>query len=269
MSSETTSIALELEDTLSTLPQQQGLIAILDALGAANYSRDAINRFLNSRQIVLDQLRAKAPKVQGIDANLITTFTFNDTVVIVCPTNAPVSLKNVRGFSELVRRFAVKSLEHGILFRGSIAIGTFFVDGETNTVMGDAVTDAASWYDSTDWMGITATPQATLLIQSLIEQGGDTMEHLIVDYSVPMKDQRVIRLKAVNWPKAFFVKGITPCVGDEKPRAKCLALLINQGVPKGTESKYFNTMAFFDHCNKLRREQQKKKVATKPIKHKA
>jgi hypothetical protein len=113
--------------------QQQGLIAILDALGAANYSREKITQFLKSRELVLEQLRHKAANLRGVDASLITTFTFNDTVLILYQTKAPVTLQDVKGFRELLRRFAVKSLEHGILFRGSLSIGPFYVDGASNT----------------------------------------------------------------------------------------------------------------------------------------
>lgn len=78
----------------------------------------------------------------------------------------------------------------------------------------------------------------------------------MVDYPVPLKDQRTLSLKAVNWPKAFSVEGMTPCGPGEKVRAKCLSLLANHRVRNGTESKYFNTVAFFDHCEKLRRRKK-------------
>ena len=133
------------------------------------------------------------------------------------------------------------------------------MDGATNTVMGKAVTDAAAWYDKADWVGVTATPHATMLIRSLMEQGEDDLEHLMVDYPVPFSDRSSLILKAVNWPKAFYVNGLRPCAHGEKPRAKCLALLAKQGVPRGAESKLFNSLAFFDHCVKLWRRQRMKK----------
>jgi hypothetical protein len=80
----------------------------------------------------------------------------------------------------------------------------------------------------------------------------------MVDYPVPLKDRSVLSLKAVNWPKAFFVRGMTPCAAGEEPRAKCLSLLARHGVPRGTESKYFNSVTFFDHCVKLWHRQRKK-----------
>jgi len=240
------------------MQQQQGLIAILDALGAANYSGEELAQFLKSRELVREQLNDKAVRLGGRQlANRVITFTFNDTILIVYQTERPekpVNLKDVQRFGELLRRFAVKSLAQGIFFRGAIAIGRFYVDRDTNTVMGEAVTDAAAWYNLADWIGIMATPHGRLLIQSLTEQGHGDIGRLMVDYPVPLKDGSVLSLKAVNWPKAFFVRGMTPCAAGEKQRAKCLSLLARHDVPRGTESKYFNSVKFFDHCAELRKQ---------------
>jgi hypothetical protein len=148
--------------------------------------------------------------------------------------------------------FAVKSLEHGILFRGAFASGSFYVDKTTSTVLGDAVSDAAAWYDQADWMGITATPHATLLIRSLFGESGLDLSHVLIDYAVPLKDGTNRPLMAVNWPMAFFVRGVRPkrCANGEQPKVVCLSLLVEHGVPKGTEFKYFNTVKFFDDCAK-------------------
>lgn len=238
---------------------KQGLVTILDALGASKYKGREIGQFQKSRELVLDELRDKAVQKFGpIDAHRVTTFTFNDTVVIVHRTEGAVGLQDVQAFGELIRRFAIRSLANGILFRGSIAIGQFYVNSRTNIVMGDSVADAAAWYERADWIGIAATPQATLIIQSLIEQGHKDIGHLMVDYPVPFKDRPPITLKAVNWPKAFFVRGMTPCATSEEQRAKCLSLLAQHGIPSGTESKYFNSIKFFDDCVGLWYKERKK-----------
>jgi hypothetical protein len=108
-------------------PQQQqerGVIAILDALGAANYSEKEIARFLRSRELVLGLLNEKAETVLGeIDADLVTTFTFNDTVVVVYRINRRATLKDVQAFCTLLRKFIIDPLVHMILFRGSISFG--------------------------------------------------------------------------------------------------------------------------------------------------
>ncbi|HVE70538.1 MAG TPA: hypothetical protein VNI54_04150 [Thermoanaerobaculia bacterium] len=137
-----------------------------------------------------------------------------------------------------------------MLFRGSIGIigiGSFYVNDDTNTVMGSAVTDAAAWYDRADWMGVHATPQASITIDALADYDPESVQYVVVDYDVPFKDIGRISLKTVNRPKAFFVPGLTPCADDEEPARKLRALLAKHPVPRGTERKYFHTIEFFDH----------------------
>jgi hypothetical protein len=122
--------------------------------------------------------------------------------------------------------------------------------------MGTAVTDAAAWYDSADWVGINATPYATLVIQALPKRRGGDIERVLVDYLVPFADRPPLKLKAVNWPKAFYVRGVRPGGTSKDARAKCLSFLTVHGVPKSTEAKHFNSMAFFDHCVSLWKRQR-------------
>jgi hypothetical protein len=246
------------------MEQKQGIIAVLDALGAATYNDSEIEQFLESRERVLKLLERKANSkaVRGdINIDSVTTFTFNDTVLIVYCTPKSATLDDVQHFCLLLRKFMVGSLVQGILFRGSVSIGNFYVDDDSNTVMGTAVTDAAAWYDSADWVGINATPHATLVVQALLH-GGKDLDRVLVDYPVPLKGRPSLDLKVVNWPKAFYVKGLKPVEEDEDPRAKCLELLADHKVPKGTESKHFNTVAFFDYCIGLYKKQLKKKRKT-------
>jgi hypothetical protein len=228
-------------------PTTTGLVAILDALGAAAYSEIEIEQFLKSRQTVLDLLNQKLEGVTGrISTDRLKIFTFNDTIVIVFLTAASATLSDVEAFCKLLRKFMIDSFRHRILFRGSISAGAFYgVDDESNTVMGPAISDAASWYERADWIGIHATPHATIIIDALLEGSGQDIEHVMIDYDVPLRDQRV-RLKAVNWPKGFWVKGVKP-EGPQKGRAALLSFLSQHPVPVGTESKYRHALDFFDH----------------------
>jgi hypothetical protein len=240
------------------MKERTGFIAILDALGAANYSSEEIAQFLESRKRVLSLLGSKADAVlRRVEESRVSTFIFNDSVVIACTADSPPSWDDIRAFGLLLRHFEVNSIANGILFRGALAIGTFYSDNPTNTIMGKAVTDAAAWYDKADWIGIAATPHASLLIRSRL--GAKDVENVLIDYPVPMKDKTVLSLRAVNWPKGFYVKGLRPLRDAEDPKAKCLELLSRSGIPRGTEGKYFNTVAFFDHCVQHYKDQRKRK----------
>jgi hypothetical protein len=117
--------------------------------------------------------------------------------------------------------------------------------------VGEAVTDAAAWYERANWIGIHATPRATILIDTLTEeeQNQDQKSELasvLLDYEVPMKDKARPRVKASNWPKAYFVQSLSPCAPGQSRRGKLRDLLSKHLVPLGTEEKYFNTIAFYD-----------------------
>lgn len=233
--------------------KQNGIIAVLDALGASNYSDADIQVFLKSRENIMTLLEEKIEEMSDrIDRNDIDIFTFNDTILIAYKTNyLEPSLRQIGPFFNILRKFFVDSLSHKILFRGSVAIGTFYVDNKTNTVLGQAVSDAAAWYEKADWAGIHATPKATIIIQRWLERRSALQEHLMLDYDVPLKDGKFIRVKSVNWPKVFFIESLSPCRIGEKEREKLLQMLSEHSVPLGTEHKFFNTIDFFDHAVKI------------------
>lgn len=227
--------------------RQNGIIAILDALGAASYGDAEVRRFIKSRDLVLQALNEKAEESFGdVDPQAVTTFTFNDTVLIVLKSPDGPTIDDIGAFFSMLRKFIADSLVNNILFRGSVSIGSFYVNDQTNTVMGQAVTDAAAWYEQADWIGVNATPRASLIIEGWLEGAKSRRKHLLIDWDIPLHGGRTIRAKAVNWPRAFLVPRISPCAKGEHPRKKLLELLSLHPVPRGVEAKYTNTLLFFD-----------------------
>lgn len=234
---------------MNTIKKKHGIVAILDALGAANYDDSEIAEFLESRQVVLRLLRDKSESVaQALEVAHVKTYTFNDTMLIVLESvgDRPTA-EEIKAFVTVLRKLLVDSLKRRILFRGSFAIGEFYEDSSTNTILGKAVTDAASWYDKADWIGILATPRSTIYLDQLMEDKNNSFRHLLVDYPVPLSENKSIRFWCVNWPKVFWIPSITPCKSDEKPRESFLGMLSRFHVPRGTESKHFHAIAFFDY----------------------
>ena len=231
---------------------KHGIVAILDALGAASYDDKEIQEFLESREVVIRLLRSKAERVAEIlSVARVKTYTFNDTILIVlaCGEERPSS-EEIQAFVSVLRKLLVDSLKRRIMFRGAFAIGPFYEDSATNTILGKAVTDAAAWYDKADWIGILATPRTTVLIDHLLEKLGKPMQSILVTYDIPLSSGSVIKLWTVNWPKVFWVASITPCMSGEKPRESFLQLLSAFRIPRETESKHFNAISFFDHVAK-------------------
>src|SRR5438093_6617885 len=110
-----------------------------------------------------------------------------------------------------------------ILLSRSVGVGEFYrVDERANTLMGPALTDAATWYERADWIGIHTTPYATIFLDALLQRERYKLEYALVDYQVPFKDKNRMRLKAVNWPKGLF---LNHGKNREQARAAMLHLL--------------------------------------------
>lgn len=255
------------EVSLKFPDKQHGIVGILDALGAANYSDKEIKRFIQSQPIVIKLLKEKSERVAvRLDVNKVTTFTFNDTVLIVLKSAFPKpSPDEIIAFLEVLRKFLVDSFVNNILFRGAFAVGSFYQNEDTNTILGEAVTDAATWYNKADWIGIISTPRTSVYIDYLMEkhQKSLKLKHLILNYDVPMSNGEAKNLKTVNWPKVFWVDGITPCQPNKSKRETLLKLLSKYNMPEGTEQKYYHAIQYFDHImKKLKLENRPTKIST-------
>lgn len=213
----------------------------MDVLGAASYSEEEVQQFLRSRERVLTLLGKRLEGMRYGNPRNVDVFTFNDTILISYKTTPKSKLlPQIVWFFIILRYFFIESLSHSILFRGAVGIGTFYVNKASNTVMGQAVADAAAWYDKADWIGIHATPKATLVIKSLA--GCEPRTAGMRDYSVPLKDGKRVQVVAVDWPAAFGDLRGQP---SKHVTEDFLNLLCQHRIPFGTEDKYYNTLEFF------------------------
>jgi len=80
-------------------------------------------------------------------------------------------------------------------------------------------------------------------------------------YQVPLHGGERLDTFAINWPKILMVPSLTPWKDGLSPRVQLLRSLARHKVPLGTEQKYLNTLAFFDHSLKLEID-DKKRIAT-------
>jgi hypothetical protein len=231
--------------------EKNGIVAILDALGVANYTDpQKIQEFIDSSDLLLETLLRKYEGLSvKFETEQVKTYTFNDTILVLLESRNNWR-SEILTFVAGMRKFFVDSLMKKILYRGSIAIGQYVENAESHTVLGDAVSDSAAWYDKADWIGIMATPHASILIEKAKYEHEvdkkESWEGYLVDYDVPMMNKGNLKLKVVNWPKIFFISDLSPVNFSQDPRAKLIDLLSEHKIPYGTEGKYLNTISFFD-----------------------
>jgi hypothetical protein len=233
-----------------SLKPTHAFVAILDALGVRTYSKQQVKIFLESRQLVLEAAATLAEKhLNRFDKLRLSRFAFQDTVIICyrIDDTSPRCIPDFETACHLLRAFEMLSLRRGVLFRGAYSLGeVYHVSEADNTVMGPAVSDAAAWYEKADWIGVHATPEASQISDNLIQSSTSDLAHVLVDYPVPMNDRSTRNLRAINWPKGFYVEDLAP-PGPEGGKEKLETLLgLLPASSDTTRRKHSNAVDFFD-----------------------
>jgi hypothetical protein len=102
------------------------MVAVLDALGASSFREDEIKTFIDSQEIILRSLTEKAESIWGEDLRqeMVSTFTFNDTIVIALTLDRAPTTGDVARFFILLRKFFTVSIINGILFEVLFQLGS-------------------------------------------------------------------------------------------------------------------------------------------------
>lgn len=233
--------------TTSSPKEKFGLVILLDALGASAFTSDQIKTFLSTRSEVNSIVKGLARQIpKEVKLGNPVIFTFGDTLVITIPITLKADVqKQITIAILLMRRYLFHSLLHKVLFRGAFSIGHYIVDPRSNTVMGEAVSDAAQWYERADWMGLSSTPKTNTEIEyHLGDEALDDFKYLF-KYPVPMKSGAEMELYCISWPGAFFDKTIRKMTTEPSPRKWFLSLLKDLSYPATASAKYEHAKEFF------------------------
>jgi hypothetical protein len=236
--------------------EQFGFVAVLDALGVSNYKIDEARKFIENKNALISELKEKAENIRKsftINAEgryefpEMTISTFGDTLVICWPTGREkAAVVKFPAIAEWLQSAIVFGLKREILLRGSISIGDYIIDNGDRTVLGPAIADAHAWSEEANWFGIILTPYCQIYLGSVLENRAMieatkvNNDILCVKYDVPLRDGKK-EMYAISWPFFFMV------TFTELPGPVTLSILLTKfSIPKGMESKYENSIQFFN-----------------------
>lgn len=248
------------------MDKQFGFVAILDALGVSDYRIEECSSFISQKNKLLEELEKANSEISSIFTNEVsptvsrsishhkfvfpkmTVTTFGDTIII-CWSTGPGKepLIMFPGIALWLQRAVVLGIKFGILLRGSISVGEYLVDGNTNntSILGPAIADANAWSGEADWFGVILTPHCRILLTTLLENEAMknatslNTDQWCVKYSVPLHQGKK-ELLTISWPLFFFINETTG------PGLVRLSELLSEfSIPKGVESKYENSIEFF------------------------
>lgn len=226
--------------------RQNGVIILLDSLGtrgilASRTPQVVVNDWREIVQL-FEQTTAAAATAAGPACTNWRVLTFSDTIMITLAGSTTDGLLAgdlilSAGATIFVPFYA--ALLRGVFLRGALAAGVFYQDG--SKVIGPAIDEAAAWYETTDWIGVSATPSFGHYLE-LLERRGTDVSDSFVRYQIPFR-QTPYRGWAFAWPKRAATRG-----SDVKTVA--LEAFVRHAGSLGAEvaPKYRNTLAFIDHC---------------------
>ncbi len=231
--------------------EEWGAVAILDALGTRDGDMRAAWNFIEVRKIIINDLESEAARYMKqttvMTQELAETLdfdirSFGDTLLISAgfPAEDDEDDERTKAALALVSLVASAAVYHGIqsslLFRGSIASGYFIKDEAA--ILGPCITDAASWYEKTDWVGVTLTPRTALA-------WGHEFDGVWAEYKVPVKrgsgNVELIPLHALTWAEIHIAMN-----GYESVLKDCTRAFSAHPIPFGSESKARHTLAFME-----------------------
>lgn len=154
--------------------------------------------------------------------------TFQDSLVVYASGKPPYHRLVEHLMHRLYDPFR-DALQDGVLFRGVVSVGTYYVVGDI--IAGPAFYETISWHEKPDWAGVCLTPSAMYSFQQARHEGaslGTTFR-----YPVPLKGGGTLDTWALAWPRNF-------------DRGDLVSIFSEMNIIPEVESKYRNTLAFYD-----------------------
>lgn len=174
-----------------------GAVVLLDALGSkARWKKisdihDRLQWFNQWNELIQitesvteDEFENFKVKVKSFSDTLLITFSHVHTDFGITKSELDKSYDLLCIASSYAGFFSSCALSMGIPFRGGISFGDFLEDN--NSIMGDALIDAAEYYELPDWIGISLTPSAYKIIH-LKKLLNTKIAKNFIDYDVPLK----------------------------------------------------------------------------------
>ncbi|RJO60557.1 MAG: hypothetical protein C4542_08865 [Dehalococcoidia bacterium] len=236
---------------------RHGFVAILDALGMKTSTIEDSKNFIRVRSNLVKSLEESSDILKSRFGEEMRALRmprylgYSDMLIIIWETSEYEITSIIPYLSELISSVFVVGLTNNVLWRGAVSYGQFLL--YKGSLLGPAVSDAASWYEECNWIGIVTTPKLGFhvsMVEEEMKTGGKkpktVREELrCVFYNVPLKDGSSSMLWVPDWPTAWNHR----CVGKEIDCKKELFEVFGTFTTSKREySKYLNTLKFYDYA---------------------
>ena len=164
---------------------------------------------------------------------------FSDTVIVTMKgVKAHVLVPAMMDF--LTWPFII-GIDMGMFFRGAVSSGKFYQSG--NVLIGPAVDEAAEWYTKPQWIGVSTTPSASILVERALEDDVQLLNK-ISHYKVPLK-KGAESCWTFSWPMHKVLKDYLK-KKDITLQSWFLEAESNRPLDSSAKTKIDNTIKYID-----------------------
>ncbi|PEU18965.1 hypothetical protein COL20_24380 [Bacillus sp. AFS075034] len=216
----------------------KGAVTFLDVLGWKGIWKEDPNS-IETLQELINKTRGKAGEItvsmipddspyRGVTTDVLS---ISDTIVLFTPTDAPTALEI---HAKICSYIIPESIKNKIPLRGATSYGQYTKGG--NIMVGPAIDEAASWHESTNWIGVILSPSGQFELRN--EHPREWTEYK----KIPFKSK---------------LAGLDRCVYWEMEEDDALEQFKSMSpfVP-GIAEKYLNTYEFIQEMKKRKMQPQ-------------
>jgi hypothetical protein len=155
---------------------------------------------------------------------------FSDTVIIACKKPIQQTVKQfIDNIGKQLSSNLLFAIKNEIFFRGTLAYGQYYISISARLVLGEAINNAVTCHEKSDWIGISLFPGTPYTL---------SQKNNFVSYPIPYKDGLKITQPglALNWT-------------NEAQSEECYRILRTKYMMVGASYRkyYLNSMKFFEH----------------------
>jgi len=227
-----------------------GAIALLDVLGIKGiWKREPVEEIVKKWvSIVSDFTDIEKALKNDQNAKIETHLQFfSDTVIVTYEGKDPIDLLAYMSL-HLTYPFCHSFLQK-IFLRGTICTGKF--RRTENMIIGPTIDEAAEYYEQYNWMGITLSPTASVLIDETEKK--HAAHGWYEKYKIPSKSGSDEEVWALNWPSQM--RGVMKFIPDtSEPKDALLKAMSDETSDQKVLLKRKITTEFFDEMISRRGE---------------
>lgn len=247
------------EDSSLDIGPQFGFVVLIDALGTAGVTAHIEPQEVAERwSSLLTDIGLWTDMVSSGAFGIVDTFAgesekpniladsvdFSDTIYVFLRTEDRSDYSAVTSLFPL-SAVILSAIRKGIFLRGAISFGTYYRNG--NQMFGPAVEEAAAWHEQADWIGISAAPSLSHILDITRNPSTPNVNGRFVRCHVPYKsgEQRGVESHwALAWP--LDAEDASELANE----VRSAFIMFSGSVPPAVYPKYQHTLAFIDKLKK-------------------